>query len=175
MELVIVFVYVVLCVVVTLVFSRIGSVYNKFRKKGIDYEARSYGKFYKEFNNSKVPFMYSKQNEKKYKKLIKKYKHKQIKHDVRIVNSSLKMVEYSNAVIGYMVTGATIYIAILANNMVQNLTELLNLKLQGEIIYKGIVVYLYIALIIIMIRNIKIIKAQYIYIDIATEILNSKE
>lgn len=85
------------------------------------------------------------------------------------------MVEYSNAVIGYMVTGATIYIAILADNIVENLTALLNLKLQGEIIYKGIVVYLYIALIIIMIRNIKIIKAQYIYIDIATEILNSKE
>lgn len=69
MELVIVFVYVVLCVVVTLVFSRIGSVYNKFRKKGIDYEARSYGKFYKEFNNSKVPFMYSKQNEKNIRNL----------------------------------------------------------------------------------------------------------
>lgn len=175
MELVILVVYIILCVVVTLFFFWISDACNKFTERGIDYEARSYGEFYKEFNNSKVPFMYSKQNEKNYKKLIKKYKHKQIKHDVRIVNSSLKMVEYSNAVIAHMVTGATIYIAILADNMVQSLTVILDLELRKEIICNGIVVYLYIALIIVMIRNIKIIKAQYIYVDIATEILNSKE
>lgn len=175
MELVIVFVYIILCVVAILFLFWASNVYNKFMEKGIDYEARSYGRFCQEFNNIKDAFMYNENNEKKYKCIIEQYKHEQIKHDVRIVDGYLKMIDYSNTIIGFILAGISLYIAIWVDNIVEDLDAILKMELQGKIIYNGMIIFLYVALIFLMVRNIKVIKIQYIYVDIATEILNSKE
>ena len=173
MELIIVLIYVIACALTTYGISKILKMANQIIKMGIEYEARSYGEFYQKFN-IKYAFIYNKKYEKEYKKILKKHDKKQIQHDVRIVNSYLQMIEYSNTIIGYILAGAFIYIAILTNNIIENINAIFRLELQSGMIYQGIVIYIYVALIVTMIRNLRAIKIQHLYVAIATEILHKK-
>lgn len=175
MELIIILSYVTLCILLYAGTSYIEKVYNSFFEKGINYDAKSYGEFYHKFVSIKSPYKYNKQYEKNYRKLINKYEGSEIKHDICIINCSIKMIGYFNYIIGFILTGISVYIAIMVDNIVPNMEKVLSFNINHETIYKGFIIYVYAASVVILIKNVRVIRTQYIYLDIANEVLKSRE
>ena len=63
----------------------------------------------------------------------------------------------------------------MVDSIVSNMEKMLSFNINHETIYNGIIIYVYAASVVILMKNVRVIRTQYIYLDIANEVLKNRE